>query len=68
MREDQEYAMLAYGEEHLLGLLGKLYSHPVNVKHALLGEGIANGYGLLAFIWKESRAVKTQLPRLFQER
>ncbi|XWS29934.1 hypothetical protein CRYUN_Cryun24cG0073100 [Craigia yunnanensis] len=51
-------------------------SHPVNVKHAFMGEGIANGYGfrypgskpgslfivqngLLAFIWKESRAVLT---------
>ncbi|XP_022750907.1 F-box protein At5g39450 isoform X2 [Durio zibethinus] len=51
-------------------------SHPVNVKQALMGEGIANGYGfrypgskpgslfiiqngLLAFIWKESRAVLT---------
>ncbi|XWS33130.1 hypothetical protein CRYUN_Cryun22dG0052400 [Craigia yunnanensis] len=51
-------------------------SHPVTVKHALMGEGIANGYGfrypgskpgslfiiqngLLAFIWKESRAVLT---------
>lgn len=51
-------------------------SCPVNVKHAFVGEGIANGYGfrypgskpgslfvtqngLLAFIWKESRAVLT---------
>ncbi|XVE86485.1 hypothetical protein DITRI_Ditri18aG0037700 [Diplodiscus trichospermus] len=51
-------------------------SHPLNVKHAFMGEGIANGYGfrypgskpgslfiiqngLLAFIWKESRAVLT---------
>ncbi|KAL5755409.1 hypothetical protein ACOSP7_023629 [Xanthoceras sorbifolium] len=51
-------------------------SLPVNVKHAYMGEGIANGYGfrypgskpgslfvtqndLLAFIWKESRAVLT---------
>ncbi|XVF61074.1 hypothetical protein PTKIN_Ptkin08bG0100000 [Pterospermum kingtungense] len=51
-------------------------SHPVYVKHAFMGEGIANGYGfrypgskpgslfiiqngLLAFIWKESRAVLT---------
>ncbi|KAK3211444.1 hypothetical protein Dsin_016150 [Dipteronia sinensis] len=51
-------------------------SLPVNMKHAYMGEGIANGYGfrypgskpgslfvtqndLLAFIWKESRAVLT---------
>ena len=51
-------------------------SLPVNVKHAFIGEGIANGYGfrypgskpgslfvfqngLLAFIWKESRAILT---------
>lgn len=51
-------------------------SLPVYVKHAFLGDGIANGYGfrypgskpgslyviqdgLLAFIWKESRAVLT---------
>ncbi|OMO57232.1 hypothetical protein CCACVL1_25890 [Corchorus capsularis] len=51
-------------------------SQPVNVEHAFMGEGIANGYGfrypgskpgslfiiqngLLAFIWKESRAVLT---------
>ncbi|KAA8547072.1 hypothetical protein F0562_003501 [Nyssa sinensis] len=51
-------------------------SLPVEVKHAFMGEGIANGYGfrypgskpgslfviqegLLAFIWKESRAVLT---------
>lgn len=51
-------------------------SNPVFVKHAFVGEGIANGYGfrypgskpgslfviqdgLLAFIWKESRAVLT---------
>ncbi|OMO56143.1 hypothetical protein COLO4_35769 [Corchorus olitorius] len=47
-------------------------SQPVSVEHAFMGEGIANGYGfrypgslfiiqngLLAFIWKESRAVLT---------
>ncbi|KAJ4839791.1 hypothetical protein Tsubulata_033813 [Turnera subulata] len=51
-------------------------SVPVNIEHAFVGEGIANGYGfrypgskpgslfviqngLLAFIWKESRAVLT---------
>ncbi|KAJ4715230.1 F-box family protein [Melia azedarach] len=51
-------------------------SLPVIVKHAFMGEGIANGYGfrypgskpgslfvtengLLAFIWKESRAILT---------
>ncbi|XP_041005005.1 F-box protein At5g39450 isoform X1 [Juglans microcarpa x Juglans regia] len=51
-------------------------SIPVNLKHAFMGEGIANGYGfrypgakpgslfafqngLLAFIWKETRAVLT---------
>lgn len=51
-------------------------SLPVNVKHAFMGEGIANGYGfrypgskpgslfvfqngLLAFIWKESKAILT---------
>nr|XP_016494927.1 PREDICTED: F-box protein At5g39450-like [Nicotiana tabacum] len=50
--------------------------NPLDVKHAFMGEGIANGYGfrypgskpgslfvieekLLAFIWKESRAVLT---------
>lgn len=51
-------------------------SLPVNVRHAYMGDGIANGYGfrypgskpgslfiiqngLLAFIWKETRAVLT---------
>ncbi|KAF3955532.1 hypothetical protein ACB098_04G045700 [Castanea mollissima] len=51
-------------------------SLPVNLKHAFIGDGIANGYGfrypgskpgslfvfqngLLAFIWKESRAILT---------
>ncbi|KAI4313118.1 hypothetical protein L6164_026126 [Bauhinia variegata] len=51
-------------------------SFHINIKHAFVGEGIANGYGfrypgskpgslfvfqndLLAFIWKESRAVLT---------
>ncbi|XVE83385.1 hypothetical protein DITRI_Ditri16bG0084900 [Diplodiscus trichospermus] len=51
-------------------------SDPVNIKNALMREGIANGYGfrysgskpgslfiiqngLLAFIWKESRAILT---------